>query len=564
MAKDYAWTRRPRTNKVVKENHLDFLYELHQSGIDLDPTEILALKEAGYIKDEGPKLTKAEKWELEDQAYAKIIYEPGFKFDEKRDLIKNPIERKDWLPPSVTEHTKEFIDFINSINTLGFKNRTQYAPFNLYVQQAYNWLEEKTSYNDFFDEQDKKEYLLEEMRRCDHNSLYFLDKYVFYKDADVQEDGGKVKYKAQPIHCFFAYMHDCGYSLMFAKGRQMAATTTQMSLDVHDAIFKTNNIMKFICEDETKVQEIFEDKFKSAFYYLPDWMKPNVINDAADYLRFGTKEGKGSSGGVNSQIMIVPPKRTAVAGGAPNTVKIDEAGNIKLLSQMLNNAAPTRLMFNPKTKKLEVKRRMVVWGTGGQTDRGGAAFQTELLALFKEWNDGVYDSAIIPLFLDWTCRPGATQEDYDRQKRIAYSKVGEELEQSITEFHQSWPKTLSDVFLTSSKTMFSMEFIDGMLEEINKIKVKKGFSLVTRGYFEPIFDENQPAHETSDVPYKIVGANFVPTEDMDQRATAYIFSHPKADWRNRYFSGTDPIQANTGTSNMACAIWDKADRKSVV
>lgn len=554
MAEDKkSFTRKIKNVKVVKENHLDFLYELFNTGVELNKEELLILRDTGYFKDGFiPEAIKEEN----NKDYKGRPYDPGYFIDHERENGE-PILRHEWLPESVTEHSPEFVKWINSINNLGFKNRTKYYPFTLYVQQAQTWLKEEKSYNDFFDDFQKEEYMLEEMRRCDENALYFLDKYVYYKDADIQEDGGRVKYKASPIHAFFAYLDDCGYSYMLAKGRQIAATTTQMSLDVRNAIFKTNHIMKFICEDETKVEEIFEDKFKAAFYYLPDWMKPNVINESADYFKLGNKSGKGDKGGVNSQIMIVPPKRTAIAGGAPNTVKIDEAGNIKLLSKMINNAAPTRLMFNPKTRKLQVKRRMVVWGTGGEMERGGMAFQTELLALFKDWNDQKYDSAMIPLFFDWTCRPGATQEDYDREKRKAYSKVGEELEDSIIEFHQSWPKTLSDVFITSSKTMFSMEYIDGMLEEINKVKVKKGFNLVQRGYFEPIFDENSPAHETSDVPYKIIGANFVPTEDIDPRATAYIFSHPKPDWKDRYFSGTDPIQANTGTSYMASAIWDK-------
>lgn len=60
-------------------------------------------------------------------------------------------------------------------------------------------------------------------------------------------------------------------------------------------------------------------------------------------------------------------------------------------------------------------------------------------------------------------------------------------------------------------------------------------------------------------PYALKGANFIPTEGMeDERTTAIIFKHPPNDelWEYRYYQGTDPINSETGHSKMSASIWD--------
>jgi hypothetical protein len=78
------------------------------------------------------------------------------------------------------------------------------------------------------------------------------------------------------------------------------------------------------------------------------------------------------------------------------------------------------------------------------------------------------------------------------------------------------------------------------------------------GWFEPIYDVTQPSDENSDVPYKIIGSNFVPSESPeDSRNSVIIFMDPVPHWKNRYYQGTDPISTDTGTSNMGAGIWDR-------
>lgn len=569
--------------REVAENTLDYLFELYSKGVPLSNKDMILLQNKGYFKKETPK----EETPKDAPAYidnTSLAYttpkqkkvDAGIDIVSKEDLpdfidIINSddkkqepdivfeggrtITQKDWLPTSTTEHAPEFVEWVNHINNFG-EVSNKYKKFNLYVQQSNEWMSEQSDSTEYSNNYELGEYRQEELRRCAENTLYFLDKYVYYKEGD--DKSGKTKYLAYPAHKVMAYLNDCGYSVAIAKGRQIAATTTLMACDVKDAVFKRNYFMKFITEDQEKAEEIFEDKLKYTFSELPWWMRPNVANERDNLFRLGYKEEKGDRKGVNSTIRVVPPKRTAVAGGAPQKVKIDEAGNISILGAMLSNQRPTMLKFNPVTKKLEMKRQLWWWGTGGELAKGGKSFETEFMSLLSNWNSGNYSDCTIPIFFNWKFRPGASQVDYDREKNVAYSKKDEtERKKAVTEFHQSWPETLADVFKSSEKTLIDEDVIRAHKKRIFDANIKHG-RLCKYGWFEPIYDLNLPMDEHSDVPFKIIGANFVPADNPnDPRVSTTIFMDPAANWKNRYYQGTDPISTDTGTSNMASAIWDK-------
>lgn len=575
-------------SRIIKESHLDFLFDLYKQGVDIGEDKVEQLRQKGYIQEvknaQAPteveipvnyhKLNVSSEEQLSIDSSIDIIFgedttkeavqvitdsdleerrkKHGFIFEGRTKAIT----KKDWLP-NLKEgeiYEPDFVLWIDSINA-GFNNRKQYRKFTIYCQQAYTWLQENKSYTDFDNEDDAEDYMMQELRRCEENGLYFLNKYIFYKDTNVKS--GQTKYVAAPAHEIEAYIDDCDYSTIEAKPRQMAMTTTKMALKLRKVVFRRNYFMKFITEDEKKAEEIFEDKLKYPFSELPYWMKPNVLNERDNFFKLGQKEGKGDRDGVNSTIRVVPPKRTAIAGGSPDEVDIDEAGNIGLLTEMIDNQRPTRLWFNPETKKLEVKRRINAYGTGGETDRGGKAFEVQMLSLMRQWAERKFSAYIVPIFFSWQARPGATQEDYDREYALAYADSGPDAEKTKREFHQSWPNSLADVFRTSANTLVSEEFIERNIKRIINAQHEAKQPLTTHGYFEPIFDENFPNDEHSDLPFRVIGATFIPTEDLDPRATTTIFLHPKRGWKHRYFQGTDPIDTDAGTSNFAAAIWDK-------
>ena len=101
--------------------------------------------------------------------------------------------------------------------------------------------------------------------------------------------------------------------------------------------------------------------------------------------------------------------------------------------------------------------------------------------------------------------------------------------------------------------MVGVDWLEKQTDKIRKLHAKHK---PQHGYLEPEFDISKPADENSDVPYKIIGATFIPTEDGDPRASCTIFMHPKKGWINRYYSGTDPVSSDNGYSLMSTSIWD--------
>lgn len=574
---------------LVKANHLDFLYELYLSGVEHDAKIIQALTDAGYIKTPAlPKAPREKKTlestrfvndqskktehELEADSFLDII-EGNLNADEPLETVvtkeqyeETRVEKKftrdpgkkitkaDWLPKSRSVHTKDFIEWIDSINQ-GFQTRRPYRPLSIYVEQATDWLDEQDSRNNYTYEEDIRQYETQEFERCAENTLYFLNKYLKIKNSSIV-DNGNHNYVAVEAHEVIAYLFDCGYSIYMGKGRQIAATSTLGGCALKKMLYSKDIFIKFITQDKETGVEIFEDKIKYPFSELPEWMKPTVSNDRDNLFKFGTKEKKGTTGGVKSKLQVVAPSVSAINGGSPDLILIDEAGYIPILSKMIKEARPTMFGKDPTTGKQILRSQLIAWGTGGQMDRGGKAYEMEYMSAMNLWKDRKFSSLIVPLFFDWTARPGINQEMYDSEKEYYYSSDFEVTAGEAPgriQFHQHYPSSVDDMFLTSAKTIIDIDVINGHLERIRKYKQDLK---PKSGYLEPIYDYNTPAHETSDVPYKIIGANFVPTEDIDARATVTIFQEPKQGWIDRYYEGTDPISSDTGTSNMSSSIWD--------
>jgi hypothetical protein len=466
------------------------------------------------------------------------------------------VDKQPWSPPSVVNHLPAFIAWVNSINS-GWSKRIEYEPFEAYKQQAFGWLDDKRCLTDFDSQGDRREYLYGELERCRHNTLYAANKYHYLQESSLPD--GKRKYfagKKYEHHSVLLFMLDCGYSLLFGKPRQIGSTSVIGIWAINRALFKKNHYVKFIAEQGEKSETIFGQKIKFPFSAAPNFMKPRVCNDANNLLRFGKKNKKGDISGLNSSIEVVAPSRTAINGGSPDVVLIDEIGSIPILTEMMNEGRPSLLWVNPVTEKLEMKRQVVAWGTG-TTSKGGGAFESEWNKVFEVWRSSPENAPIVPLFFDWGVR--CTREEYDRQKVEYYAGNGPmgdsvSVETSKVMFHQHYPSNPSDMFNSTDKLLMGRDFIDSGLARIRKNREKV---FEQRGYFEPIFDTSIKYDSNMDVPFKIVGASWVPVGDMDDRATTSITIHPYKKWENRYYQGTDPISSDTGTSSMASVVWDE-------
>ena len=581
------------------DTYIKWLHKLYQAGVPLPDRDIVTLKQANLIKEsvvrpidqelidfaetkinrrdfsvrhplEQEALHQYDTLEIDEDIHKTIFSDKEYKqirFKKKYDKVI----KQDWLPYDAVQHTKEFYLWIDSINA-GFQTRTNYSKFNKYVQQAEDWMAENKDSEDI-DESSRFEYQVNEIKRIAQNTLYFCLKYGWLQESSLPE--GRRKYKAgddYEHHKIILYLLDCGYSFVLGKPRQIGSTSVLGLAAVCRSLTRPNHYLKFITEDEKTGIEIFNDKISFALSQLPEWMttyyfkgefKSIVINEREKLLRLGKKTYKGGDKGLNSRVEIVAPSRTAINGGSPSLVFLDEIGSIPILTEMINEGRPTMFMKDMTTGKLIMRRQIVLWGTG-TTGRGGGSYETEWKKIKGLWDEREFGGGIVPLFFDWTTR--CSEEEYMQEKKFYYGtrakKENIDVEISKIQFHQHYPSSPTDMFTTTSKTLMSRDYIEANITRIKKVfknydQTQEGIAPVQHGYFEPEYNLNKPLGENSDIPYEIVGANWIPCDVEDERWTSVIFQHPRKNWVDRYYQGTDPISADTGSSKMASAIWDK-------
>jgi hypothetical protein len=544
------------STEASKQRYLKYLLQQHKKGV-LDDTGIQKLIREGLIKTGLPgrveitstiAIQTEKKWsEQMDPFFEKGNYHS----------YRAVITKADWMPESVLDHTEEFVHWIDSMLYGYFPNKAGYRKFEMYKVQAYRWLQDEDNITSYHTDDAKRAFKQREYDRCDENSLYFCNKYGELKEGDIAS--GYVKYSAREHHAVICYLFDCGYDIEGGKPRQIGFTSIMGLLALKKMIFQPNYYIKFVTEDKDTGEEIFNDKIKYPFGAIPRWMMPRVKSDSGTRFWLSDKIKKGEKGYPNSRIDVIAPKQTAINGGSPQLVLIDEADNINVLSAMLNEGRPTMFWNNPKTGKFELKRQVWLWGSGVPKKMSNSGeYEKEWYRLLGLWENKQYDNGFVPLFLSWHCR--CDKAEYERQKAWYYGaramKEDIDLETSKTQFHQHFPSTFRDMFLKTASTLVSREIIEGGIDRCRALTPRQQ---PVYGYFEPIMDENSPMNPESDLPYKVVGAKFIPIDDTDdfKKASACVFIKPEPGWVDRYYQGTDPIATETGHSKFASAIWDE-------
>jgi hypothetical protein len=257
-----------------------------------------------------------------------------------------------------------------------------------------------------------------------------------------------------------------------------------------------------------------------------------------------------------SQARLCP--QTAINGGSPQLVLIDEIGNIGILGAMLNEGRPTMFWNNPVTGEFEMKRQLFMWSTGGEMDKGKGDYEKEWHRILHLWEQKKYrESGIIPLFFSWHVR--FDKRGYESEKQWYYGGRAEDedidIETSKTQFHQHYPTSFRDMFLKTSNTLVSRHIIEEGEERCRNLDAKLK---PVWGYFEPVYDFNDPMPPESDTPFRVIDATFVAINDDEMgKATALMFQRPEAGWTWRYYQGTDPIATESGHSKMSSVIWDE-------
>lgn len=345
----------------ARKGHLDFLYYQYDKGYPLDETQIKLLERHGYFKEEVDR-KRAESEEQRDVSvkFRRPLYKPNTKVGAEflRQKYGDKLNYDEWRPKSVLDHTTSFINWINSMTFGAFSDMTLYEPYLFYKNQATFWLDDSLG-SDATD-QEIEDFRLKDIDRCSRNTLYFANKYGRLLDSGI--GGGAARYIAKEHHAVIYFLLDCGYSFMLGKGRQIGATSALGIAASAKISFNSNYFLKYIAEDERTVEEIFRDKIKFPYSQLPNFIKSNVESFSGTKFALGKKDKKtGSFGYPNSRIEVVPPSVTAINGGSPDLVYIDEIGQIPILTEMINEGRPTMFAYDDKGN-LTMKRQIVAWG----------------------------------------------------------------------------------------------------------------------------------------------------------------------------------------------------------
>jgi hypothetical protein len=460
------------------------------------------------------------------------------------------ITKQDWIPyanGNVFELEPDFVKWVDSWFPRGFSHSIANNKFFLYCQQAEDWYQAGYDISNCEDQHQQVEFVKQEKKRFEENSLYFTYKYGRLKDGSFE--GGRRRIEPYEAQKLLLYLMDCGLSAIVGKMRQLGITSIIGIGAGCKTMYRSEWFTKYICEDDNKTRSVFEDKIKYPISQTPQYLVPSSFSDQERQLKFGTKEVKGRVGGANSKIEVVPPSATAINSGSPQFVLVDEIGNIPVLTAMINENRPTMFVLNPTTQKIEQRRQLFMWGTGGEMKTD--SFESEMTAAIDNWKARNFEYGIVPVFLDAYCKPGVKGKFYESEKRNAYSKSGHNKQTTIAQFHAAYPTHIEDMFIRNVETLIPIAVCNEHLDRINQLpEIQRPI----KGRFVPVFDTNSPTPE-SDLPYAVVSVYFEPMGESEDPPITMMLE-PKRNWRNRYFQGTDPINTETGHSKFASAIWD--------
>ena len=581
------------TRKSIQEHTAELLLKLSSEGVSISQQHKQEVRSAGFSEElttqqkeqraekveetdipnfgechlwlyEVPVITEGERTgePLEGESYYSKI--PNSWIEKWKDV---DIEKSHWRPDSPEDQNQEFRKFINS-HIPRFDSIIAYEPFYLYVEQARRWLEDKRTLADI-DPVERYEWKRRELARIADNKLYGMNKCV-----SIKEDGfigGRRPYEASAPQALLCFLVDRGNSFDLVKGRQAAITSTMMAMAALESVVRSSFSGVFMVHKKDGTgKTLFRDKFQSTFQHLPHWMIGEVdvskgFSSESAIMDFDPGDTKAQKGRDISEFRLLSAEDSmTVNGRTPTWSLFDEAQNIPTYQTIKSEIDPTMYQFNKAKGRFELVRQAFAWGTGSSNNTGQGAFENDFKSLLAAWEGGEDTGGWVPVFMDWTCRPGMTREFYNKQKtKYLRGQTEETKGLSATErlslFCAHYPSKPDDAFMTSHKTLVPMEIIVKQQNRIINECHKRGFQPVP-GKFVPVWDESVKLPEGSLYPHPIKGSRWVPSAFDDIEAPVKMFLEPDNSYAYRYFQGTDPIQNDGGFSRYSSAIWDGAAR----
>jgi hypothetical protein len=480
------------------------------------------------------------------------------------------ILREHWRPSDPTKCDDAFYRFIDS-HIPQFKDLMAYEPFFLYIEQARRWLEDKRTISDI-EPAERAHWKQQELQRIADNKLYGLNKYCTIKEDGFA--GGRRKFEASAPHALVAFVVDLGKHFDLVKGRQAALTSEMMAIASLMMVTVPSFTGVFMVHKKDGTgKTLFRDKHQSTLQHLPEWITKEFdvskgFSSESTIIDFDPGDTKATKGMDISELRLLSAEDSmAVNGRTPTISLVDEAQNVPTYQKIKSEIDPTLYQFNPDTGKMDLVRQIAAWGTGSSNNTGQGAFENDFKGILDAWEKRENTEGWVPLFFDWSCRPGATVEFYDKQKAKYLRGQTEETKglspaERLSLFYAHYPSSPDDAFMSTHKTLVPMEVIVKQQKRIIELchnaqpeSLKPVF-----GKFIPVFDESKTIPGDTYFEHPIVGVQWQEARPDEVDAPIQMFMDRKSGWAHRYFQGTDPIQNDGGFSRFSSVVWDTAAR----
>lgn len=478
------------------------------------------------------------------------------------------IVRDDWWIPDPRIVDQGLFDFVSS-HIPRFNNLMAYEPFFLYCEQARRWLEEGTTLTDI-PAAEQFEWKQRELDRIDCNKLYGLNKY-----ASIKEDGmpgGRRDFEASTPHAFAAFFCDRNNHFDAVKGRQAAFTSMMMALvSLEMLVVPSWTGVFMVHKKEGTGKGLFRNKHQNTIQHFPQWMTAELdvakgFSTTSTIIDFDPGTSKLDKGVDTSEFFLLSAEDSMVVNGkTPKRSMFDEAQNIATYQTAKGEIKPTLIQFNPKTGEMDMSRSIWAWGTGSSNNTGNGMFENDFKGILEKWFAHKNTSGWIPMFWDWTCRPGMTRKAYEEEKVDYLTGQTEETKgltpaERLSLFYSHYPSTPDDAFMSTHKTLIPKEIIIKQKQRISALCTP--FHAPVRGRFEPVFDESVVIPGDNYFLHPIIDVRWKPSRADDIEAPIQMFIDRSTNkWLNRYFQGTDPIQNDGGFSRFSSMILDTAARQ---
>lgn len=379
------------------------------------------------------------------------------------------------------------------------------------------------------------------------NVRKFIENYVYVVDKNQKDVIFKLKPEQEQIYNDIKkkMKNNESFSGIVLKARQLGISTFSVVLLLALAITTRNFNGMLITHKEDISQELFS-RLKHALYLIPEELRPSILKCNDGELIFDNKNGTG----LNSKIKIRVASENSTGLGRGETLNflhISEYPQWKLknkekeLGSILNALTPCSIFINEATA------------------RGYDDFRTRYyLAALGEISTIAY---FFPWFNEPTCRKPylgfeLTKEEEELKRRfnldneqIAFRRItiNETYAGDVNMFHQEFPSTPEEAFLSSGDCVYNLNSIQKRLEDI----YEKNIQALDIGYFkfDMGFDSDTRKRTISNIKW------------VSDRKNGYIKLFKDVKKRNPYVIGVDP--SGEGSDYSAEVVLDNITSEQV-